>query len=72
MFEKFKVNHLFKGQVHERPHFSLRIQGHDYKGMVHGDKIHWYHPHPKQKHDEGFLDAVESKVFNMMKGHLVK
>lgn len=70
MFENFEVNHLFEGQAHEQPHFSLSIQGHNYKGMVQDGKIHWYHPHPKQKIPEDHLSAIESKVSDMMSEHL--
>ncbi len=71
MFENFEVNHLFEGQVHEHPHFSLNIQGHEYKGMVNDDgKIHWYNPHPKQKIEEAHLGEIESKVYDLMSDHL--
>ncbi|WP_026575089.1 DUF5342 family protein [Bacillus sp. UNC438CL73TsuS30] len=69
MFENFEVNHLFEGQAHEQPHFSLNIQGHDYKGMVQDGKIHWYHPHPKQKVEEEYLSSVEQQVFDLMCEH---
>ncbi|WP_338453133.1 hypothetical protein R4Z09_15420 [Niallia oryzisoli] len=70
MFEDFEVSHLFKGQVHEHPHFSLNIQGHEYKGMVQDDKIHWYNPHPKQRFEEEHVNAIESKVQDLMSDHL--
>lgn len=70
MIENFKVNYLFEGHAHERPHFSLDIHGHNYKGMIHNDKIHWYHPHPQQRLEEDHLEDVESKVFDLMSNHL--
>jgi hypothetical protein len=70
MFEDFEVSHLWEGHVHERPQFSLNVHGNEYKGMVHNDKIHWYHPHPKQALDEEHVSAIESKVFNMISDHM--
>ncbi len=70
MFENFEINHLFEGQAHERPHFSLKIQGDEYKGMVHNGKIHWYHPHPQQSISDEHLMEIESKVFHMMSNRL--
>ncbi|OIK10404.1 hypothetical protein BIV60_21405 [Bacillus sp. MUM 116] len=70
MFENFEVNRLFEGHAHEQPHFSLNIQGHDYKGMVHDGKIQWYHPHPKQKVKKEYLASIESQVFDLMSEHL--
>ncbi|MCH6267802.1 hypothetical protein [Neobacillus citreus] len=70
MFENFEVNHLFEDSVLKHPHFSLSIDGHEYKGMVKDEKIHWYQPHPKQKIEEEHLSAVESQVYDMMQEHL--
>lgn len=70
MFENFEVNHLFEGSAREHPHFSLHVEGNQYKGMIHGEKVHWYHPHPKQSLEEAEVDAIESKVFDMMSEHL--
>ena len=70
MIEDFEVNHLFEGQVHERPHFSVSIEGHEYKGMIHDEKIHWYHPHPQQKLEEEHLETIESRVHDLMSDHL--
>lgn len=69
MFENFEINHLFEGQVHERPHFSLTIQGNEYRGMVNDEQIHWFNPHPKQKLEEDHLSAIESKVYDLMSKH---
>ncbi|WP_066314935.1 hypothetical protein [Bacillus sp. FJAT-29814] len=66
MFEDFEINPVFEGTARERRHFSLNVQGNEYKGMIHGDKVHWYHPHPKQSLEEEHVDAIESKVMNMM------
>ncbi|MFJ7727563.1 hypothetical protein ACIQXV_15545 [Neobacillus sp. NPDC097160] len=66
MLEDFEIFQLQEGSAREQSHFSLNIEGHDYKGMVHDGKIHWYHPHPKQKIEEEHLSAVESQVFNLM------
>ncbi|SDM98654.1 hypothetical protein [Bacillus sp. OK048] len=70
MFENFEVNHLFEGTVHEHPHFSLSVEGNEYKGMIHGDKIHWYNPHPKQSLEEEHVSAIESQVVDMISDHL--
>lgn len=66
MFEDFKLDYLFEGQVHEHPHFSLTIQDKEYKGMIHDGRVHWYNPHPKQDLKETDLSEVESKVYNLM------
>ena len=70
MFEDFKLDHLFEGQIHEQHHFSLTIQDKEYKGMVHDGKVRWYHPHPQQDLEEGYLNEVESKVYDLMRNHL--
>ncbi|WP_066384115.1 hypothetical protein [Neobacillus mesonae] len=70
MFEDFEVSQLWEGHVHERPQFSLSVQGNEYKGMVHDDKIHWFHPHPKQTLEEEHVSAIESKVFDMISDQL--
>lgn len=67
MFENFEVNPVFEGQAREHPHFSLQIQGQEYKGMVRDGKVRWYHPHPKQTIEQEYLSKVESEVFEMMK-----
>jgi hypothetical protein len=70
MIESFEVKHLFEGQVHEHPHFSVNIQGLEYNGMVQDGQIHWYNPHPKQKINESDLSAVESRVHDLMSKHI--
>ncbi|MBB6444409.1 DUF5342 family protein [Bacillus benzoevorans] len=70
MFKNFEVNQLFEGQVNERPHFSVNIEGQEYKGMVQDGKVHWYHPHPQQKLGEELLNSIESKVNDLMSNHL--
>lgn len=70
MIDDFEVDHLFEGQVHERPQFSLNVEGHEFKGMVHDGEIRWYHPHPQQKLEDEHLDAIESKVHDLMSDHL--
>lgn len=70
MFENFEINHVFEGTARQHPHFSLNVQGNQYKGMIHGDKIHWYNPHPKQSLNEGDVSSIETQVFNMMSDHL--
>ncbi|MCM3568016.1 hypothetical protein [Neobacillus mesonae] len=70
MLEDFEVNHLFEGSAKEHPHFSLSVDGSRYKGMIHGDKVHWYHPHPKQTLEEEHVDAIEDEVFNKMTDYL--
>ncbi|MCM3763387.1 hypothetical protein [Neobacillus niacini] len=66
MFEDFDINPVFEGTAREHRHFSLNVKGNQYKGMIHGDKVHWYNPHPKQSLEEEHVDAIESKVMNMM------
>lgn len=68
--ENFEVNHLFEGQVHEHPHFSVDIQGHEYKGMLNAGEISWYHPHPQQKFEDEHLDKIESQVHDLMSDYL--
>ncbi|QCJ42195.1 hypothetical protein FAY30_09920 [Bacillus sp. S3] len=70
MFENFEVFQLQEGTAREQSHFSLNLEGQDYKGMVHGGKIHWYNPHPKQKIEEEHLSAIESQVHQLMNEHL--
>lgn len=70
MFENLEVNHLFEGTAHERPHFSLNVEGNEYKGMIEDNKIHWYNPHPKQTLEQEQVSAIESKVFTMLSDHL--
>jgi hypothetical protein len=69
MFENFEVSNLWEGHVHERTQFSLSIGDNQYKGMFHGDKIHWYNPHPTQTLEEEHVSAIESKVFDLMSDH---
>ncbi|MEH7092981.1 DUF5342 family protein (plasmid) [Priestia megaterium] len=70
MFENFEVKPLFEGQVHERHQFSLYIQGNEYQGIFHDGDIHWFNPHPQNALEENHLQAVESKVHNLMTEHL--
>lgn len=70
MIDNFEVDHLFEGQVHERPQFSLTVEGLEFKGIVHGGDIHWYHPHPQQKLEEEQLNNIESEVYDLMSDHL--
>ena len=70
MFENFEVSNLWEGHVYERTQFSLSIGDNQYKGMFHGDKIHWYNPHPTQTLEEEHVNAIESKVFDLMSDHL--
>ncbi|MEH7251955.1 hypothetical protein V7111_07500 [Neobacillus niacini] len=70
MFENFEVNPLFEGSVHEHPHFSLSVEGNQYKGMIEDNKIHWYNPHPKQTLEEEHVCAIEAKVITMLSDHL--
>lgn len=70
MFDNFEIFQIHEGSAHEQSHFSLSIEGNDYKGMVQDGKIHWYNPHPKQNLEEDHLSAVENKVYNMMSEHL--
>ncbi|MBT2667937.1 DUF5342 family protein [Bacillus sp. ISL-4] len=70
MFEDFEVKPLFEGQIHERQQFSLNIQGDNYQGIFHDGEIHWYNPHPKNNLEEDHLEAVESKVHDLMSNHL--
>ena len=70
MFEDFEVNHLFEGTAHKRQHFSLSVEGNEYKGMIEDNKIHWYNPHPKQTLEQEHVSAIESKVFNMLNDQL--
>lgn len=72
MFENFEINPIFEGTVHERPHFSLNVEGNEYKGMIEDNKIHWYNPHPKQTLEEEQISAIESKIFTKFGDELKK
>lgn len=59
-FEKIKP--LFEDTVHERKQFSLQIQGDEYKGFVHKGEVHWFHPQPHQKFENGDVRVLESEI----------
>ncbi|OCA92100.1 DUF5342 family protein [Pseudobacillus wudalianchiensis] len=66
MFQHFEVKPMFKDQVHERHQFKLKIQGTDYRGIFHQDKIQWFYPHPKQTFEKEYIETMESQVHNLM------
>lgn len=70
MFENFQIKQLFADQFHERHHFTFNIAGHDYAGVYHDEKIHWFHPHPEKKLEKEHVQEIENKVHNLMKEHL--
>lgn len=70
MFDKFELKPLFEDQIHERHHFTLNIAGNDYSGVYHDDEIHWFHPHPEKKLEKEHVEAIESRVHNLIKDHL--
>ncbi|WP_419887002.1 hypothetical protein ACN6MT_15795 [Neobacillus niacini] len=72
MFENFEINPLFEGTVHEHPHFSLNVEGNEFKGMIEDNKIHWYNPHPKQTFEQEKVSAIESKIVTMYSDQLKK
>ncbi|MBT2655826.1 hypothetical protein J7E81_11365 [Bacillus sp. ISL-18] len=66
MFENFEIIPQFEGTAREHPHFSLSVNGSEYKGMIQHDTVHWYQPHPKETLAEEQLEKIESKVIGMM------
>jgi hypothetical protein len=70
VFEDFEVKPMFEDQIHERQQFSLTIQGGGYQGIFHDGEIHWFNPHPKNDLEEDHLEAVESKVHDLMSNYL--
>jgi hypothetical protein len=66
VFENFEVKRMFEDQIHERHQFTLNIQGDNYQGVFHDGEITWFHPHPEKKLEDDHLEAVESKVYELM------
>lgn len=67
--EDFEVTKVFKDRIHERHAFTLKIQGDDFKGHYHEDKIHWLHPHPKQTFEGDKISIIERAIHRMMGKH---
>ncbi|MFE7083512.1 hypothetical protein [Priestia megaterium] len=65
MFEFIKIKLLFKGQFHQRYHFTIRLSQHDYQGIYYKNNIQWLLPSPYKiisKRDIQILESTISKV----------
>ncbi|MCZ2260770.1 hypothetical protein [Sporosarcina sp. G11-34] len=64
MLQNFEViTPLFEGQANERIQFKLNIEGNNYRGIFHNEKVHWYQPHPQLE--------IESTVRELISDHLI-
>lgn len=68
MFENLEVEKMLENQFHERHKFSVNIKGDDYSGIYHKGEVQWFHPQPRNIHDDEHIDSVESSIHE----HLVK
>ncbi|GAA0133917.1 hypothetical protein YSY43_07570 [Paenibacillus sp. YSY-4.3] len=69
-FEKIKP--LFEDTAHERKQFSLQMQGDEYKGFVHRGEVHWFHPQPHQKLEDGAIRVLESEIHEKVQQEIDK
>lgn len=60
------ITPLFEGQVNERIQFKLNIEGEDYRGIFHDQRVQWFQPQPFNKIEQDELNLVESTVLNLM------
>lgn len=67
--KNFEVETVFKDSAHERHAFTVSIKGKEYKGHFHGEKIHWFHPHPQQTIEESNLKKVETSIYKLLNNH---
>ncbi|RHW31383.1 hypothetical protein D1B33_17900 [Lysinibacillus yapensis] len=72
MYQQFKVKPMFKDQVHERHHFTLKMEGTNYQGIYHEGKIQWFHPQPEAKLEDKEVRNLENKVCDLMTDHKEK
>lgn len=62
-----KEEPLFEGQVNEMPQFTLVFNGEEYQGVFIDGEVSWYHPQPTSVIGEKELDAIESKLEDLLK-----
>lgn len=62
MIDDIEMKPVFEDTAHERHQFILNVQGHEYKGYVQDEEIHWFHPHPKQKLTQEHVEAIETEI----------
>ncbi len=67
--KNFEVETAFEDSAHERHVFTVTINGNEYKGHFHDEKIHWFHPHPQQTLDEVKLKKVETSIHKLLNKH---
>lgn len=60
------ITPLFEGQFNERFQFTLIIEGEDYRGIFHDEKVQWFQPQPYNKIEKDELNFVESTVHLLM------
>lgn len=67
VLENFEVEPVFENRFYERFAFTFKIEGDEFKGHFHENKIQWLHPHPKQMVGEEEIDAIESTIYALMR-----
>lgn len=60
--KELEVKPVFEDNAYKRHQFTLKVQGEQYKGFVHESEIQWFHPQPKQKLEEGQVQAIEAEI----------
>ncbi len=56
------ITPLFEGQVNERFQFTLNIEGQDYRGIFHDQKVQGFQPQPNEKLEKEHFNFAVSNV----------
>ncbi|WP_053364932.1 hypothetical protein [Bacillus sp. FJAT-27245] len=60
--EDLEIKAAFEDRMHERPLFTLMVDGEEYRAFVADGEIRWFHPQPHQKLEEEQVQAIESEI----------
>jgi hypothetical protein len=65
--QNFEVEHILRAHPkHNRHAFSFSVNGDEFKGHFHEDRITWMHPHPKQMYDKEKVEKIENQIHKIM------
>lgn len=67
-----EVRTILEGQIHERLHFSLDVEGKEYQGHYHDGEIQWLNPHPQNAIGDGQLESIESDIHNHIQNNYLQ
>lgn len=67
--EDIDITSMFDKQTHEAHQFKLTILGDEFKGIVRGGRLEWFHPKPRRKLEDAHVEKIEEKVHEKVKEH---